>query len=213
VVLVTTVHVASPGFYAAVQEALDRAELVLMEGIVRSRAPRPRVDPEGPPPAVAAGQGDLAKSLRLVRQTSALELRRHFVKADMGEREFRDLVWASGERDDAVSIEGFVTEVERQVAAARRISDDRVRAEADVRIDARHGFARHLVAVAEDDRRRPVVVGARNRIAMRALDEAEVGGDVAICWGFVHTHEFARALLRRGYRVAATEWRPVFRWY
>ena len=58
--------------------------------------------------------------------------------------------------------------------------------------------------------RRPIIVQARNRIALRVLDALSDTGTVALCWGFAHGHDYLELLRKRGYRVATTTWHTVF---
>jgi hypothetical protein len=212
VALLNMVHVGAPEYFAAVQSRLDRASIVLMEGVVRERSSNGA--PRDPKKRRGADLFELAATFRLVHQLDALERRPHFRSADMSESEFRDM--APGPRaGTGPSLRDLQRDANYEVFRFQgqhpeldaNAAGERVR-----RGMARRILARHIATYATDDRRRPVVVLARNQIALRALDQCAATGEVVLCWGFAHGQDFLRALGKRGYRVATVTWREVFRY-
>ena len=86
VLLMNMVHVAAPGFFEEVQTRLDTVTTVLMEGIVRDNQPVPK-----PVRRIGSDLFDVADALDLEHQVEALRSRGHWIKADMGESEFREM--------------------------------------------------------------------------------------------------------------------------
>jgi hypothetical protein len=207
VLLMNMVHVATPRFFDEVQTRLGATGVVLMEGIVRET-----VEPSKSPRRIGSDLFDVAGALHLVHQVDSLTLRSHWIKADMGEAEFREM--AIGEpRGSGPSLRDFQKDVNFEIFRLRRRQPELDAATVEERVRtgvARRRFARLIVDSAARKHRRPVVVQVRNRIALRALDARPATETVALCWGFAHGHDYLKALGRRGYRVAKTTWHTVF---
>lgn len=207
VLLMNMVHVAAPGFFEEVQARLDVAATVLMEGIVRSTPPESK-----PQRRIGGDLFDVATALRLVHQVDVLNSRDHWLEADMNEAEFREM--AIGEPPGSgPSLRDFQKGVNFEVFRLRRRHPELDAATAEERVRtgaARLRFARLIMDSSHRRRHRPIIIQVRNRIALRALDALSDAGNVALCWGFAHGHDYLKLLRRRGYRVARKTWHTVF---
>ena len=202
VVLVSTVHVAEPRFFSAVQETLDQTPVVLMEGIVR----------DGEDRRIAPGLFDVAAALRLVHQVETLVSRLHWRKADLGATEYRRLILPA---IGGPSLRDFQKDVNYAIFSYRRRHPDVDPAEAAEA--ARRGPARGLYAdrvrvLVARDRVPTRVREARHRVALAALDRCKPGAAVALCWGFAHVAAFREELEERGYTVECVTWHTAFEW-
>ena len=213
VTLVATAHVAEPAFFAAVQNRLDRSSVVLMEGI----RPEPYADEgDGRDEGIASPLRDVAAQLRLVHQVEALQFRSSWIPADITQSELRRMLAAEpAAPGDGPSFEEFRRDVSFVLFQYARehpelgseTVEDRVRAGS-----ARKLYADLIVEWAADPPPQPVLIDARNRLALEALDRRGPESEVVLCWGYAHGPDFIDRLAEQGYEVAEWTWHTVFSW-
>lgn len=210
VTLVTTVHVAEPAFFSMVQRRLDRTPVVLMEGIIAEPS---REESDG---GIAAQLHDVATQLRLVHQVDALEFRPGWVRADVTEGELRQMLAAEPVvAGDGPSFEEFRRDVSFTLFQYRlahpelepRVAEDRVRGGT-----ARERYAELILERASDPPPQPVLIDARNAVALESLVGRRPEEEVVLCWGYAHGPDFIQRLTVQGYEVAELTWHTVFSW-
>ncbi len=216
VVLLNMVHFGSPEFYALAQRELDRAGVVLMEGVRRS----PKA---GPPTSTApvrasehaAHYAGAASELRLATQARSLVPGPHWRSTDLTEAEVRKSPMFESFRDGAdrfrdVLADAVAEEVES--LRRRRPGTPDPLLEAYVREGPLRAFAARALAGAEVEEDEIVIV-ARNEAALRALQETPpFVGSALLCFGAAHAEHFDRRLRQLGFERREVRRVPVFRY-
>ena len=215
VLLLNMVHFGSPEFYAAAQRELDRAGVVLMEGVRRSphRTPAPTSAPvrESELDAYYAGA---ATELRLVTQARSLVPGPHWRNADLTEVEVRKSPLFESYREGADRLRDALADaVAEEVAALRLRSPDTPdeTLETYVREGPLRAFTARALAGADADEDEILIV-ARNEAALRALAESPPSaGPALLCFGAGHAEHFDRRLRQLGFERKEVRRVPVFR--
>jgi hypothetical protein len=211
VLLVNMVHLGAHEYFEEVQQELDRASIVFMEGI-RMPESAPADAPAAAPLArLDRAVADLAFELRLVTQREALVVR----------PEYHGVDWTASELGSRTSLEGYAGGIARLRETVQRIVDQEARVlrcdypelnHDDLAAFVRRGPLRRQVAerLVEPPVEHRAIIRGRNEEVLRRLVELGPGGVVAICYGADHGPHFARSLATLGYQRRAVSWHRVF---
>jgi hypothetical protein len=151
-----------------------------------------------------------------VHQVDALSFRERWLRADLTESELRRRLAVAPVVPAAHTPP---LDLRREISSAiyhhqlERPDLDPAVAEREVRTGvARRLFAEALAAQASTPADHPILVKARNGVALAALDGLGPSLPVALCWGFAHGPDFVEELSRRGYAIEEITWHRTFSW-
>lgn len=212
VVLVNMIHFGSHEYYSEVQQQLDKASLVFVEGIrcasaAENAESRPGNDALE---SIERSAADLAFELRLTTQREALVARPTFVCVDWTEEELLRRCSLQRSRGASGLREAVQMIVDQQAGVLRRQYPE-------LPLEDLAGFVRRgplrrevaekLVQAPVED---PAVIVGRNETLLRRLLVTGPCGVVAVCYGADHGPHLARSLEALGYRKQCQTWHRVF---
>ena len=232
--LIGAVHIGEARYYEQAQRLLDRASVVLYEGVKPKDATaadlnKPQTEEENP---VRALQGKFAKWFGLVFQLDSIDYtRKHFVHADMTMEEFAGTPDVShrapeeGEAGGAFKGPGRAGPLKSQVEQAMRyvkligpLLDRALGGETagPLRRIAKAVFARMLGSVDMQSamagfapEMADLLLTKRNAVVIERLEEQREKPDVktvAVFYGAAHMSGIEDELKRMGYRRIGAEW-------
>jgi hypothetical protein len=214
VVLVNMVHFGIHDYFEEVQAELDRASVVLIEGI--RKPDRAESAPESGPTPDSIDQLDrataeLAFELRLVTQREALVTRPDYMCVD----------WTADRLEQRVSLDRYLSGLSRLKETVQLIVDqeaERLRRQypelsyEDLAAFVRRGPLRRQVAerLIQPPIEDPASIRGRNEEVLKTLLGMAPSGLVAICYGADHGPHLARSLECLGYTRQVVTWHRIF---
>ena len=217
--LVGAVHVADPSYFRAIQEELDRYDLVLFE---RVGTPDEKRDEKLAARLSIIGelQIELASLLELTHQSDAIDYSRANLRhADLSMAEFTARLEARGE--PLIPAEGLLRFLAPFIKMSFAMTRSMRELDPQLTNRLRWQMARTMsdmsrlldqLGIEEHENPDDVIIGVRNDHAWEVFHDSFPEGHqrIAIFYGAAHLPDFQRRLLEEGWKLEERRWVPAW---
>ena len=216
--LVGAVHIGDPSYYRRLQKAFKQYDSLLYE-LVAPKNTRPRRGQKSSG-MVSTIQRMMKKVLELEFQLDGIDYSaENFVHADLSPERFAELQKKRGESMFSMIINSFIEQMKRMDSTAGQdismirmvaalFKEDRARHMKLIFAEQMDDIEAMLAGFGGDKGSRSVIIGDRNKEAMRVLrEQLEKGNDkVGIFYGAAHLPDFEDRLKKMGFKPKKRKW-------